>query len=147
MTATGGFPSPQADESPELGEGDRLRGRFELISKLGEGGMGAVWKGKDLLKEEAKDRNPFVAIKLLQKNFKEHPDAFVALQRETAKQQRLAHPNVATVFSFDRDTDSGAVFMSMDLLEGESLDEFIRDLPQEGLSESQAMSIIQQLAA
>jgi serine/threonine protein kinase len=147
MTATGGFPSPQADDSPELGEGDRLRGRFELISKLGEGGMGAVWKGKDLLKEEAKDRNPFVAIKLLQKNFKEHPDAFVALQRETAKQQRLAHPNVATVFSFDRDTDSGAVFMSMDLLEGESLDEFIGNLPEQGLSEAEAMSIIEQLAA
>jgi serine/threonine protein kinase/formylglycine-generating enzyme required for sulfatase activity len=147
LTATGGFPAPPGDGSPELGEGDRLRDRFELISKLGEGGMGAVWKGKDLLKEEAKDRNPFVAIKLLQKNFKEHPDAFVALQRETAKQQRLAHPNVATVFSFDRDTNSGAVFMSMDLLEGESLDTFIRDLPEGGLSEAEAMSIIQQLAA
>ncbi|MCK5362637.1 MAG: serine/threonine protein kinase, partial [Gammaproteobacteria bacterium] len=136
-----------ADGSPELGAGDRLRGRFELISKLGEGGMGAVWKGKDLLKEEAKDRNPFVAIKLLQKNFKEHPGAFVALQRETAKQQRLAHPNVATVFSFDRDTDSGAVFMSMDLLEGESLDAFIGALPEGGLGEAEAMSIIRQLAA
>jgi serine/threonine protein kinase len=147
LTATGGFPAVPSDGSPELGAGDNLRGRFELLSKLGEGGMGAVWKGKDLLKEEAKDRNPFVAIKLLQKNFKEHPDAFVALQRETAKQQRLAHPNVATVFSFDRDTDSGAVFMSMDLLEGESLDTFIRDLPEDGLSESEAMSIIQQLAA
>ena len=147
LTATGGFAGLPVDASPELGEGDRLRGRFELISKLGEGGMGAVWKGKDLLKEEAKDRNPFVAIKLLQKNFKEHPDAFVALQRETAKQQRLAHPNVATVFSFDRDTDSGAVFMSMDLLEGESLDTFIADLPEGGLDEAEAMSIIQQLAA
>ncbi|MDX2313821.1 MAG: serine/threonine-protein kinase, partial [Gammaproteobacteria bacterium] len=147
LTATGGFSSSPTDSSPELGEGDLLRGRFELISKLGEGGMGAVWKGKDLLKEEAKDRNPFVAIKLLQKNFKDHPDAFVALQRETAKQQRLAHPNVATVFSFDRDTDSGAVFMSMDLLEGESLDDVIRDLPEGGLKESDAMSIIEQLAA
>jgi serine/threonine protein kinase len=147
LTATGGFSSSPTDSSPELGEGDLLRGRFELISKLGEGGMGAVWKGKDLLKEEAKDRNPFVAIKLLQKNFKDHPDAFVALQRETAKQQRLAHPNVATVFSFDRDTDSGAVFMSMDLLEGESLDDVIRNLPEGGLKESDAMSIIEQLAA
>ena len=147
LTATGGFPVPPGDGSPELGEGDYLRGRFELISKLGEGGMGAVWKGKDLLKEEAKDRNPYVAIKLLQKNFKEHPDAFVALQRETAKQQRLAHPNVATVFSFDRDTNSGAVFMSMDLLEGESLDDFIKNIPEGGLGEEEAMSIIQQVAA
>jgi serine/threonine protein kinase len=147
VTATAGFAAPAQGESRELGEGDHLRGRFELLSKLGEGGMGAVWKGKDLLKEEAKDRNPYVAIKLLQKDFKQHPDAFIALQRETAKQQRLAHPNVATVFSFDRDTDSGAVFMSMDLLEGESLDAFIRNMPEGGLSESEAMSIIQQLAA
>lgn len=145
-TATGSFPMSAAGEAAELGEGDHLRGRFELVSKLGEGGMGAVWKGKDLLKEEAKDRNPYVAIKLLQKNFKEHPDAFVALQRETAKQQRLAHPNVATVFSFDRDTESGSVFMSMDLLEGESLDAFIKGMPEGGLTEAEAMSIIEQLA-
>jgi serine/threonine protein kinase len=147
VTTTGGFPRTGAEGSREFGQGDRLRNRFELLSKLGEGGMGAVWKGKDLLKEEAKDRNPYVAIKLLQKNFKEHPDAFVALQRETAKQQRLAHPNVATVFSFDRDTDSGAVFMTMDLLEGESLDSHIINMPEGGLSEQEAMDIIEQLAA
>ncbi|MDX1435069.1 MAG: serine/threonine-protein kinase, partial [Gammaproteobacteria bacterium] len=145
VTTTGSFPA--GEDGREFGAGDRLRNRFELLSKLGEGGMGAVWKGKDLLKEEAKDRNPYVAIKLLQKNFKEHPDAFIALQRETAKQQRLAHPNVATVFSFDRDADSGAVFMTMDLLEGESLDHFIHDMPPGGLPEEEAMSIIKQLAA
>jgi len=134
-------------ESAELREGDRLRNRFELIAKLGAGGMGAVWKGKDLLKEEAKDRNPYVAIKLLQEDFKEHPDAFIALQRETAKQQRLAHPNVATVFNFDRDTDTGAVFMTMDMLEGESLDTFIKSIPEGGLPETEAMPIIEQIAA
>ncbi|NIS07118.1 MAG: protein kinase [Gammaproteobacteria bacterium] len=147
ITTTGGSAVPSPGEARELSAGDRLRGRFELLSKLGEGGMGAVWKGKDLLKEEAKDRNPYVAIKLLQRDFKQHPDAFVALQRETAKQQRLAHPNVATVFSFDRDTDSGTVFMSMDLLEGETLEDFIHNIPEGGLSETEAMSIIQQLAA
>ncbi len=126
-------------------EGDHLRDRFQLVSKLGEGGMGAVWKGKDLLKEEARDRNPFVAIKLLQGDFKEHPEAFIALQRETAKQQRLAHPNIATVFDFDRDDSSNTVFMTMEVLEGQPLDSFIRKLPDGGLSVEEAMPLIEQL--
>ena len=129
----------------EFREGDLLRGRFELISKLGEGGMGAVWKGLDKLKEEARDRNPYVAIKLLQGDFKEHPEAFIALQRETSKQQRLAHPNIATVHDFDRDDATNTVFMTMEVLEGQPLDVFVRKLPQEGLAEEEAMPLLEQL--
>ncbi len=131
----------------EFQKGEVLRGRFELIAKLGEGGMGAVWKGKDLLKEEAKDRNPYVAIKLLQADFKQHPEAFIALQRETSKQQRLAHPNIATVYDFDRDERTQTVFMTMEVMEGQPLDAFIRALPADGLPVDQAMGIIEQLAA
>jgi len=131
----------------EFQTGEVLRGRFRLIAKLGEGGMGAVWKGKDLLKEEAKDRNPFVAIKLLQADFKRHPEAFIALQRETSKQQRLAHPNIATVYDFDRDERTQTVFMTMEVMEGQPMDAFIRALPAGGLAADEAMSIIEQLAA
>ncbi len=128
-----------------LREGDHLRNRFQLMSKLGEGGMGAVWKGKDLLKEEAWDRNPFVAIKLLQGDFKDHPEAFIALHRETVKQQRLAHPNIATVYDFDRDDSTNTVFMTMEVLEGQPLDAFIRKLPRGGLTVDRAMPLIEQL--
>jgi serine/threonine protein kinase len=131
----------------EFQQGEILRGRFELVSKLGEGGMGAVWKGKDLLKEEAKDRNPYVAIKLLQADFKKHPEAFIALQRETSKQQRLAHPNIATVYDFDRDERTQTVFMTMEVMEGQPMDAFIRALPADGLPVDEAMGIIEQLAA
>jgi hypothetical protein len=131
----------------EFQKGEVLRGRFELIAKLGEGGMGAVWKGKDLLKEEAKDRNPYVAIKLLQADFKRHPEAFIALQRETSKQQRLAHPNIATVYDFDRDERTQTVFMTMEVMEGQPMDAFIRALPADGLPVDEAMAIIEQLAA
>lgn len=131
----------------EFQKGEVLRGRFELVAKLGEGGMGAVWKGKDLLKEEAKDRNPYVAIKLLQADFKRHPEAFIALQRETSKQQRLAHPNIATVYDFDRDERTQTVFMTMEVMEGQPLDAFIRALPVNGLPVDEAMGIIEQLAA
>ena len=131
----------------EFQKGEVLRGRFRLVAKLGEGGMGAVWKGKDLLKEEAKDRNPYVAIKLLQADFKRHPEAFIALQRETSKQQRLAHPNIATVYDFDRDERTQTVFMTMEVMEGQPMDAFIRALPDEGLPVDEAMGIIEQLAA
>jgi serine/threonine protein kinase len=131
----------------EFQKGEVLRSRFRLIAKLGEGGMGAVWKGKDLLKEEAKDRNPYVAIKLLQADFKRHPEAFIALQRETSKQQRLAHPNIATVYDFDRDERTQTVFMTMEVMEGQPMDAFIRALPDDGLPVEEAMGIIEQLAA
>jgi len=146
-TPARGSSGPVAGVDREYREGDLLRGRFELISKLGEGGMGAVWKGKDKLKEEARDRNPFVAIKLLQGDFKEHPEAFIALQRETAKQQRLAHPNIATVYDFDRDENTGTVFMTMEVMEGEPMDEFIRHIPAEGLPEEEAIPLVEDICA
>ena len=127
-------------------EGSLLRNRFILEKKLGEGGMGAVWKGVDKLKEEARDRNPYVAIKLLQGDFRDHPEAFIALQRETAKQQRLAHPNIATVFDFDRDDNTSTVFMTMEVLDGDDLAAFIRrKMPADGLAYEDAMDIIEQL--
>ena len=140
---------PRGARAPdgEFREGSILRQRFELMSKLGEGGMGAVWKGKDMLKVEARDRNPFVAIKLLQGDFKEHPEAFIALQRETSKQQRLAHPNIATVYDFDRDMDTDTVFMTMEVLDGQDLASFVRKLPADGLPLEEAIPYIEQLSA
>ncbi len=138
---------PVAGVDKDFGPNDVLRGRFMLLSKLGEGGMGAVWRAKDLLKEEARDRNPFVAIKMLQGDFKSHPESFIALQRETAKQQRLAHPNIATVYDFDRDMETGTVYMTMEVMVGAPMDSYIRKLPKDGLPYEEAMDLIEQLGA
>jgi hypothetical protein len=107
--------------------GDCIRRRYVLQQRIGSGGMGQVWKAKDLVSEQARDPNPYVAIKLLNANFEGDPDAFVSLQRESRKAQELAHPNVITVFAFDIDDDgTRRAFMTMELLEGEPLDAFIR---------------------
>ncbi len=140
-------PTEFNDEDGEFGPGHMLRKRFQLLKKLGEGGMGAVWRARDMLKVRARDRNPYVAIKLLTGDFREHPEAFIALQRETSKQQRLAHPNIATVFNFDRDQSTNTVFMTMEVMEGESMDKFIRKLPVGGLDVEESMPIIEQLGA
>jgi formylglycine-generating enzyme required for sulfatase activity/predicted Ser/Thr protein kinase len=103
--------------------GSVLKQRFVLEEEIGRGGMGTVYRARDLRKEEAQDRYPFVAIKLLGDAFRHHPDALKQMQREARKAQKLAHPNIAQVFDFDRDGPN--VFIVMELLEGESLDKSI----------------------
>ena len=126
-----------------LGAGSVLKDRFELMDVLGEGGMGKVYKARDLLKVEAKDKNPYIAVKTLTGDFKQHPESFIALQRESSKAQRLAHPNIATVYDFDR--DGGTVYMTMELMEGDELAKYIKHLPAGGLPVPEAMHIIKQL--
>lgn len=104
--------------------GRLLKKRFVLEEVLGEGGMGLVYKARDLRKVEAEDRNPYIAVKVLGQNFKDHPQAFVSLQQEAVKSQKLAHPNIVTVHDFDR--DGNTIFMTMELLKGDPLDSLLR---------------------
>ena len=122
-----------------------INNRFRLESLLGSGGMGSVYKAVDQRKVEARDRNPYVALKLLNDDFKQHPDAFVSLQRESRKSQNLAHPNIVTVYDFDRDGDM--VFMTMEYLEGSPLDELLRKSGGVGLEYEQACQILRDISA
>jgi serine/threonine protein kinase len=79
-------------------------------------------------KEEAQDRNTAVAIKFLGADFRKHPEALKALSRETRRAQTLAHPNIVTVYDFDR--DGTLIYMTMEYLDGEPLDRFIQRHPQ-----------------
>jgi len=104
--------------------GSVIKNRFVVEEQLGKGGMGTVFKALDKRREEARDADPYVAIKILNDEFKHHPQALVALQREATKAQTLAHPNIITVYDFDR--DGGTVYMTMELMRGRSLSDFIR---------------------
>ena len=137
-------------EGGELGPGSIIKHRFKLLEVLGVGGMGKVYKGIDLLKEEAKDRNPYVAIKLLNEDFRDHPEAFISLQRESSRQQKLAHPNIATVYDFDRIGGPGTpVFITMELMEGQPLNDYIKKVvrKQSGIPFDEAFTIVKQLGA
>jgi serine/threonine protein kinase len=100
--------------------GSVLDGRYTLMEELGAGGMGTVYKARDRNREEFRDRHPFIALKVLSEEFKRHPDARMALQRETVRAQSLAHPNIVTVYDFDY--DGPHAYMTMQLLEGQTLD-------------------------
>ncbi len=99
--------------------GDYIKDRFELIEELGRGGMGAVFRARDLRKTEALDPDPFVAIKFISGNLLGFDRAFVALQREAKNAQALNHPNIVKVFDFDRDGD--LVYLTMEVVEGVAL--------------------------
>lgn len=125
--------------------GSVLKGRFVLEHVIGQGGMGIVFKAKDLRKEEAQDRNPYIAVKILNEEFKQHPESLKALQRESRKAQDLAHPNIVTVFDFDR--DAGNVFMTMEYLDGEPFDKFLKRHTERGLPFDKGLPLIRDMAA
>jgi non-specific serine/threonine protein kinase len=123
--------------------GSVVRGRFELESMIGAGGMGVVYRAVDRLHKEMQDRDPYVAIKILNANLKRHPSALIALQRETRKAQLLAHENIINVHSFDR--DGSIVYMTMELLDGQSLRALVAENGG-GLPAAEAVPMIRSMA-
>lgn len=119
-----------------------LKQRFVLDKKLGSGGMGTVYRARDLRKVEAQDRQPYVAVKVLNADFRRHPEAFIALEREASKSQSLSHPHIVSIFDFDKDGDTP--FLTMELLEGQELTELIRQFP-DGLPDEIAWPVIRGL--
>lgn len=142
-------PGIQSDKSTQVKDileiGDTIKNRFILVKELGQGGMGVVYKARDLRKEEAQDRNPYVALKVLSEEFKNNPESFIALQRETRKTQELAHPNIVTVFDFDR--DGRHVYMTMECLDGKPLSALLREKYFLSRSITERWSIIQQISS
>jgi serine/threonine protein kinase len=138
----GGRGASRTGEMPSAGW--VLKERFVLKREIGHGGMGTVFAAEDLRKVEAENPETMVAIKVLQPALAAHPTAVMALEREADKAKGMAHPNVATVFDFDRDGD--VVFLHMELLNGSPLDSLIRGNKGFGMPRAKAMPIIAGIA-
>jgi eukaryotic-like serine/threonine-protein kinase len=127
------------------GVGDTLNNRFVLEECLGIGGMGTVYKALDLRKLEASDRRPYVAIKVLNLQFRGNPKSLIALQREARKAQQLAHRNIVTVYDFDR--EGSIVYLTMEYLSGQPLSRMLRNPNFKGLPFAEAFPIFKGMAA
>jgi len=100
---------------PQVGE--RFAGRYELEAELGRGGMGRVFRALDL------DLGAVVAIKTLLSPPDANPVESDRLLREIQICRRITHPNIVRVFDLGR--FRGGVFITMEYLEGQSLDALI----------------------
>lgn len=100
-----------------LNVGVILGERYEVVSRIGSGGMADVYKAKD------HKLNRFVAMKVLKPEFSADTNFIRKFQREAQAAAGLAHPNVVNVF--DVGEDQGVNYIVMELVEGITLKEYI----------------------
>jgi len=127
-----------------LGVGSILRERFRIESVLGEGGMGTVFGAVDLLKQEARDEQVHVALKVMKPDIVDAEMTFRGLQREARRAQQLAHPNIVTVYDFDR--ADGHIYMTMEYLRGRPISDLLKQ-NRHGMDPEQARDITLQIGA
>ncbi len=96
-----------------------LAGRIEILHKIGEGGMGAVWRGLHLKLER------IVAVKILDETLQLRPDGRERFIREARALALLSHRNVVTIYDCDELPD-GKLYLCMELLAGETLRDIIK---------------------
>ena len=110
-------------------------GRYQVIDRIGHGGMGLVYRGRD-----ARIGGRFVAIKLLNVSDEDLRDRFL---REAATAGSLKHPNIVTIYDYGE--HEGLPFIVMEYVEGVTLSETIRS--QLELSLARKLEIIGALAS
>jgi serine/threonine protein kinase len=96
-------------------QGTILDGRYALIERLGEGGMGAVWIARNIAVGGAE-----VAVKVMHANLVTDATAVERFRNEARIAAQIGHPNIVRVFDFGL-SDDGAPYMVMERLHGESL--------------------------
>jgi len=117
-----------------------LKRRYRLDERIGDGGMGIVFKATDL-ESEGLGSHEILAIKVMKSAFRTHPDALRALNEEVRKGRVLAHPNIVSAYSFNRDHHQ--VFVAMEYLDGKTLDGLLDEEFARGMSFGRAWPIIE----
>ena len=117
--------------------GKILAGRYEIIEKIGEGGMAYVFKARDNL------LNRYVAVKVLRDEFTTDEEFIKRFNTEAQSAARLAHPNIVSVF--DVGEDRGISYIVMELLENNTLKDYIDK--KGALSSEMTLKIAAQIAS
>lgn len=116
-----------------LKEGMFIQERYEIIGKIGAGGMADVYKAKD------HKLNRFVAVKVLKPEFRADKAFISKFRVEAQSAAGLAHPNIVNVY--DVGEDQGVNFMVMELVEGITLKEYIEKKGRLAVREATSIAI------
>jgi serine/threonine protein kinase/Tfp pilus assembly protein PilF len=119
----------------KLKPGDEFGNRYVIAEKLGEGGMGVVYKATD------KILNVSVALKILNPKLLHEAQTVERLKREVILARKVAHPNVCRIY--DIGESKGIHYISMELLQGQSLAEVVKK--QGALPIDAGLTIIKQM--
>ncbi|WP_324317430.1 protein kinase domain-containing protein [Povalibacter sp.] len=133
---------PAADESAP---GGVLRDRYELLTILGRGNAGTVYKALDRHRAHLDPAAQCVALRVLKRNYRDRPQALGELERQFHMAQSLSHPNIVSVFDLDR--DGPTYFLVMELLEGELLSSLLQRLDHRPMPREQALAILGSIGA
>ena len=101
--------------------GKLLDERYELIKKIGAGGMADVYMAKDILLDRV------VAVKILHSNFAEDNDFIIRFRHEAQSAGKLTHPNIVGIY--DVGCDGDIHYIVMEYVEGETLKQYIQSHP------------------
>src|SRR5262245_10130735 len=137
--------SPNADEAEAcftcgralyaLTQGILLAQRYEVLSPLGSGGMGRVYKAHDKALDE------YVAIKVLRSEFTREPEMARRFLSEIKLARKVSHANVCRIHEYG--VDGALAFISMEFVDGKNLREF---LSERSLSADEALELSMQVA-
>ena len=102
-----------SDPNTPVEEGMVLGGRYQVLKRLGEGGMGAVYKARD------HELDRLVALKVIRPELAGHPDILRRFKQELILARQVTHKNVVRIF--DLGSADGRKFITMDYIEGRDL--------------------------
>jgi eukaryotic-like serine/threonine-protein kinase len=113
----------------------RTLGHYRIVEKLGEGGMGVVYKAQDLHLDR------LVALKVLPPDKLTDPERRQRFTQEAKAASALNHPHIITIY--DISSDAGVDFIAMEYVAGKTLDQVI---PRHGMRLNEALKIAVQMA-
>jgi eukaryotic-like serine/threonine-protein kinase len=130
-------PSSEAASRGQLEPGTILADRFEVLQLLGQGGMGAVYKARDL------ELDRLVALKLIRPDLASHPEILRRFKQELILAREVTHRNVIRIF--DLGQAQGIKFITMEYVEGRDLRSLIHEKGK--MAPEEAVPIVLQIAA
>jgi serine/threonine-protein kinase len=99
---------------------DLLNGQFQIVRKIGTGGMGAVYEASQ------PSMNSKVAVKILHAKLANRKDLVSRFHREAAAMSHLTHPNTVKVLLYGEDEKDGLLYIVMEYLDGKNLNQTVR---------------------